>query len=209
MASQGAPLYGYGDLSKYYGKQVIISFEYEAVGVTPGTVFRLLTYDTWQTLTSGITFNASSQSGRIVGVPVTLAAATSSSVYTKFTGNITGTLTIKNLMLNEGNVPMPWELSEYDSAGPNNYCPGFYQGNYSLINGGSFGQEGTLVCPPVADGVQTANPLKWTPCKPGRYRLAWTSSPSGGRVCVKIRDASNADIESGATGGTYNNYYKG
>jgi phage minor structural protein len=206
---QGQVLYRYGDIAKYYGKQVIISFDYETYGVPVGTSFALIAYDTWQAFTPHIQIGQNNQSGHVVGVPVTLASALSTSVYIGWGGTIAGTIVIKNLMLNEGNVPMPWDLSDYDSAGPKNYCPGFFAENYAPISGAYLSGDGKLVCPPVGDGVQSALPIKYTPCDPGRYRLAWSATPAGGRVCVHLKDYNGNTIEMGAIGGTYNAYYRG
>ena len=110
------------DFSAYYAaiptvaeKEIILSFEWETTA-TSGTFLVQLNNEPWTQLCEAITVSPSNQSGKVVCTTRANSGFDTGSYWgvQVRTDNLTGTVTIKNMMLENGNKPSSWQPAPED-----------------------------------------------------------------------------------------------
>lgn len=111
------------DFSAYYAaiptvaeKEIILSFEWETTA-TSGTFLVQLNNEPWTQLCEAITVSPSNQSGKVVCTTRANSGFDTGSYWgvQVRTDNLTGTVTIKNMMLENGNKPSSWQPAPEDT----------------------------------------------------------------------------------------------
>lgn len=113
----------YRDITDFDGKTFTLSFDWETTA-TSGTFLAQLNGTPWWDMSKKITVSSSNKSGRSVftfGSDSNLSAGNYNGIQLR-SNNLTGTITVKNVMFEAGNKPSSWQPAPEDAQfGGRNY----------------------------------------------------------------------------------------